>query len=174
MQTKFDANALVTMAKKEVVDVHIFFTEWFSGTGQFAKITEEKKEEAFAAFLTRFHDNFCYVLPGGKKVGMPYLKGIGKAFGFNKDFRIKVENIQVKPIPGCENAALSGTYEEYQTGAKNSEKNNGRRTTVIFLVKEEALQWYQIHETWMPKEDLEKVDFAKLFGHQGNCETKSS
>uniref|UniRef100_A0A7S4DF60 SnoaL-like domain-containing protein n=1 Tax=Lotharella globosa TaxID=91324 RepID=A0A7S4DF60_9EUKA len=164
MQAEIDAKALSATAKKEIVDIHVFFTEWFSGTGQFEKVTEEKKDEAFAAFLTRFHDDFCYVLPGGKKVGMPYLKGIGKAFGFNKDFRIKVENIQVHPIPGCNNAALSGTYEEYQTGAKNSATNNGRRTTVIFLVKDKKLQWYQIHETWMPKEDLEKVDFSKLFG----------
>lgn len=113
---------------------------------------KKQQNEAFKGFVARFHPDIVYVLPGGKRVGMAYIQGIKGAFGFNPDFTIKVKGIETTVVPGSGGNVVSAVYKEYQSGAKNSARNNGRITTALFVRRGPQLVWFRIHECWLPQQ----------------------
>ncbi|GAB5358747.1 hypothetical protein AAMO2058_000485000 [Amorphochlora amoebiformis] len=157
---------LVEAVEDEITSLHVFFTDWFSGKGQFKDLDNNERNELFDSYMERFHDNMTYVMPGGTIHGKGSLVGMRDTFGSSPDFCIKVENLKVAPVPGSGGRVLSGTYCEYQRGAKNSQRENGRRTTFEMLAGREAgnrkIIWYRLHECWLPEEEVKKYDFSKI------------
>mmetsp|Transcript_4335 Transcript_4335/g.5757 ORF Transcript_4335/g.5757 Transcript_4335/m.5757 type:complete len:131 (-) Transcript_4335:543-935(-) len=112
-------------AAREVEDLHEFFTAWYSGAERYDKMDEKEKDVAFQNFTHRFHPDFEYVMPSGKKFSKRMIVNLRQVYGTSPDFKIKIENIKMKHVPFSGGRVISGTYKEFQTGAKNSTTNNG-------------------------------------------------
>ncbi len=141
---------------KEVVDLHVFFEDWFRGSC-------ENNEQVWGERLhARMDEDFYIVLPGGHGLSgsgfWPEMQGL---YGSNPDFQINIRNIQQRPCSQGDWVIL--TYEEWQKGAKYSTPPNNARVATAILIKDASapngLRWVHVHETWLPPEQLSAESF---------------
>lgn len=135
--------ATSAQVEREVVELHAFFVEWFGGRCPNDDATYEGRLAA------RLSDDFFYVMPGGESLTREtLLTQLRAGYGRNPAFGIEVRDIRVR----FEDAsAVLATYEERQTGARNSAQSDNRRlSTVLFVRDGTQLRWHHIHETWLP------------------------
>ncbi|MFT5682783.1 MAG: hypothetical protein ACI8RZ_003707 [Myxococcota bacterium] len=132
-----------TLLRAEVVDLHRFFVRWYAGTAP--------PDEA-ASVVARFREDFGYIFPGGIRSSREDLAAmLAASHGANPDFRIQVTAFSFQALLVTGDVALWGvTYEEYQSGARNSAADNGRLSSAVFEVRDGAACWVHLHECWLP------------------------
>lgn len=125
--------------EKEIIELHQFFEDWFTGR-------LPKTREAFDRMEKATGDEFVIVMPQGKKVGRgPLLTGLFEAHGAQKDLRIWIEKVR---IHAEDNPLVVIEYEEWQ---KSGGEPVSRYSTAIFRKKANGpneLEWVHVHETW--------------------------
>ncbi len=166
-----DAGAAKVVA--EVIDLHVFFVQWFTDTGPWEDDVAAA-DAAFDEFLGRFADSFEYVTTGGKKLGKAMLAGMrGARGGHPKDggFRIETVDHEFQPVPHSGGRAFAGTYKEMQQGAVNASDDshngtNGRFSTALFEVMGAddpptpcGVRWLRLHECWLSDEEIASFDW---------------
>ncbi|WP_299669428.1 hypothetical protein [uncultured Ruegeria sp.] len=78
----------IEIVKKEIVDLHDFFTEWFNGTVE--------RDVLVPNFLSRMDDNIIFIPPDGTILAGDVLKGgFYRGYGSNKDFRIQIRDVTI-------------------------------------------------------------------------------
>ena len=141
MADPFDDPAAAATA--EIERLHVFFVGWFRGT---------LAPEAYDTdFLDHVHPEFEYVMPAGRLLTRTETaESMRGAHGTNPDFDIEIRSPRLLgAFP--EARLIHATYDEWQTGAKNSTPpDNLRRSTVLFQVENDRLLWRHIHETALP------------------------
>ena len=156
----------------EVVDLHVFFVQWFTDVGPWGG-DAAAAEAAFDAFLGRFADSFEYVTTGGKKLNKSMLAGMrGARGGHPKDggFRIVTVEHDFHPVPHSGGRVVAGTYKEMQQGAVNASDEahngtNGRFSTALFEVMGAdcptpcGIRWLRLHECWLSDEETAAFDW---------------
>lgn len=137
-----------------VHEIHSFFTDWIGG------FCPNDAEILRTRALDRISDDFVAIFPAGRRSGKSDFKDYMSAgYGSNPRFRIKITDVSVAHLRK-EMAVVN--YREWQRGAINSdEPNNGRISTMVVGPRSsgDGLEILQVHETWLPREDIEKADF---------------
>ena len=157
----------------EVIDLHVFFVQWFTDTGPWQD-DAAAADAAFDVFLERFADSFEYVTTGGKKLDKSMLAGMrGARGGHPKDggFRIATVEHEFQPVPHSDGKIVAGTYKEMQQGAMNASDEahngtNGRFSTALFEVMGAddprtpcGVRWLRLHECWLSDEEIASFDW---------------
>ena len=130
--------------KKEIVQLHTFFEEWFNGTLEQTKTNFRRVEEVL-------DPDFELITPSGikqsRKELIPLLwEAAGSRVNTKSPLDIWIENYLFRPI-GTDLYLV--TYEEWQ---KDEERKRGRLSTAVFkkTVNEyNNLCWLHVHETWL-------------------------
>ncbi|MDJ0753882.1 MAG: hypothetical protein QNJ45_10215 [Ardenticatenaceae bacterium] len=128
-----------TKYEREIVRLHRFFVEWF--TGQLPK-----SKEAFAAFADCMATGFAIVGPNGRLTELEELeKGLYDIHGRYDDFDIKIKNVVLRRAFG--NWAIV-TYEEWQVV---DGEQTARLSSVLMEEDRRSgrLEWLHVHETWL-------------------------
>lgn len=125
-------------AHAEVVRLHDFLGAWFRGD-----LTQDRLGPDFADAL---HPEFENVQPASNILTRDQIvEAIGAAYASNPDFRITIEAPRLLATwPGL----ILFQYVEYQTGARNSARENRRRSTVLFERGERPI-WRYLTEVGM-------------------------
>lgn len=144
---KIDQSLLLDAVRDDVVDLHVFFDDWFRGQ---CKQSEEVLESRCAS---RLSPNFQLIYPGGRVLERKDLiAGITQAYGKSPDYKTQIRDVRLRPM-GCHGYLLAN-YEEWQKNALNSTPpDNGRLSSVVLrIVSSEPikLEWLHLHETWLP------------------------
>ncbi|KAA3607490.1 MAG: hypothetical protein DWQ01_14975 [Planctomycetota bacterium] len=137
--------SLSERCQKEVVDLHRFFEDWFSGRLR-------KDEDAFVRFTRVTAPFFQWVSPEGEAEELlPLCRRLHQAQGIHMDssprFRIWIERFQVRFQ--TEDVLLC-TYEEHQ---EIQGRRSGRLSTALFRNRAKTphgVEWVHVHEVWLP------------------------
>lgn len=128
--------------RREVVNLHDFFTMWFNGTA--------KRDQLEYQFLSRLHPDFVLIPPEGAVLTREQLTGgFQQSHGSNKGFRIQIRDVTVRHQMG--NHVLA-TYTEWQSGAVTSEQSNNARFTSALVEVGQPILWLHLQETWLPED----------------------
>jgi hypothetical protein len=126
---------------REIVDLHQFFEDWFSGK---LDLTDAN----FRRFESVIADGFALIDPGGviteRETLIPRLRA---AHNTRPNVRVWIENIRLHHYVGD---ILLVTYEEWQ---ESGDQTTARLSTALFRDKPDApngLEWLHVHETWLP------------------------
>lgn len=123
----------------EVVRLHDFLGGWFRG-----EIAADRLEPDFADVL---HPEFENVQPAGTLLTRAEIvASIGRGFGTNPDFRIRIE---APRLLGAWPGLVLFQYVESQTGARASAAENRRLSTAVFETGE-RLVWRYLTEIGLP------------------------
>lgn len=129
--------------RQEVTELHQFFEDWFLGR-------LEQTPSEFARFSDAMAEGFHLVSPDGDMRPLAkLLEDLWQAHRVyvNTDFRIWVENIEVRRIlPDT----ILVSYEEWQ---EVKDEKKGRISSAWLQPAEDApegLRWMHVHETWLP------------------------
>ena len=128
--------------RREVEDVHAFFTRWFSGAGS--------EDELGAFFAPRLDRGLIFISPDANHLDRQGLLGMfDGAHGSNPPFRVEIRDVSlVHDLDDC----IVATYTEWQWAAKSSSRSNNGRLTTVVLAKQQPFKWMHIHETWLPED----------------------
>ena len=131
------------IVRKEVVELHAFFVDWFRGR-------LPQTTAAFARFAAVMAAGFYIVSPPGRlRERAPLLEGLWQAHG---QWRANGGTIEIRNVVlRGDDAKIWATYEEWQ--AVNGEER-GRLSSVLFSIDKTApndLVWHLVHETWLPE-----------------------
>ncbi|MGH1482165.1 MAG: hypothetical protein ACRBM6_26130 [Geminicoccales bacterium] len=133
---------LLEDVRREVVDLHDFFTDWFNGTAD-RDLLERR-------FLSRLDPAFTLIPPEGTVLEAADIgSAFQDAFGMNKGFRIQIRDVTIQRDM---EAHVLATYTEWQTGAQQSAFANNARITTVLMEKGTPFQWLHIQETWLPED----------------------
>lgn len=127
------------LATREIVRFHEQIGKWFRG-----EMSPNEKEEMMA--LTAFHAAFQMISPSGACKNRSELESwLPSVYAGKPGILVEVARIKVR----FEQAGtILMEYEEYQSGGGTE---NRRISTALFVQTEEGgLQWYQLHETFLP------------------------
>lgn len=129
-------------ARAEIERLHAFIESWFRGT---------MPKDTFAeGFANRLHTGFENIQPSGDVLSRAdLLDPIRDAHGANRDFRIEIRDVRLLGV-WPETNLLQATYIESQSGARNSDARNDRRSTVLFEAPLGRLIWRHLQETAVP------------------------
>ena len=126
--------------RDEIEELHRFFVRWFNGT-----IEKGALEENFGA---RLHPDMHITFPDGTTLDRTtLLDGFAAAHASNKAFRIDIRGVKI--VHEAVDTLLV-SYEEWQIGARSSEKPNTARISTTLLSRQHPFVWFHIHETWLP------------------------
>jgi len=132
----------MTDYEREIVELHQFFEDWF--TGRLANT-----DAVFARFADSMAPDFHLVNPSGRLTARPALiTGLRGAYNTWDEGRIWIENVEFR---GTYDAISIVTYEEWQA---IGEAEGGRLSTVMFKAAASTangLLWLHVHETWLPE-----------------------
>ncbi len=139
----------------EISSLHKDLAHWLSG-----RVACDPKFFR-TAFRNRFHVAFYNVQPAGLVLSRTdLLHGLDSGYGASPNFDICIRNVRVRQVVSADEFILA-TYEEYQRGARNSDRPmNARLSTVLFEQQDSALIWHAIHETWLPDENHDPAYFV--------------
>jgi hypothetical protein len=149
-------DVLLAAAKAEIEDFHTFFDDWFQGS------VENDEQILQARHGDRLADDFQLTYPGGVTMDRKGLiDGVRQAYGKSPGFRVQIRNVRLRPLV-CDRHLLAN-YEEWQKNAVNSTPtNNARFSSAIFRIVSDdpiALEWFHLHETWLPREVMDADPF---------------
>ena len=127
-------------AKDEIERLHRVIDSWFRG--------ELPADRFDAEFADALHPQFENIQPSGLvRSKSELIEPIRAAHGVNPDFRIEIEEPRlIATWPGL----ILATYVEFQSGARNSEPQNRRRSTVLFETGGPRPIWRHLQETGLP------------------------
>lgn len=137
-------------AKKEIVELHAFFTAWYNGV-------PTRTESQFARLTTVLAADFQIITPeAGVTDREAVLEVVEQSWGRYQSsppappFVIEIRNFVSRPAPAA-NLVLA-TYEEWQTAGTAGELQ-GRLSSVLLRVRADCpngLEWLHLHECWLP------------------------
>ena len=137
----------------EIEALHAALTDWLSGLCP-------KSDRWFEREITgRLHPEFVNIQPSGKLLlGAMLALSLRHGYGRSPEFRIKIRNVAILPARA---GIVLATYEEYQRGARNSDRaQNARFSTVRFdAAANGQLIWRSILEVWLPEADHAPENF---------------
>jgi len=141
---------------REIIDLHIFFEDWFRGNCKDSERVFESR------LLSRMDIDFYIVLPDGECFyGEQFWPQMRKSHGSNPDFQISLCNFARKLQIGRKTFVVN--YEEWQKNALNSKPvNNGRVSTAVLVTDNSApngLRWVHVHETWLSAKRIKSASF---------------
>ncbi len=125
--------------RKEVVELHEFFQQWFTGE-------LPQTDEAFDRFASVMAAGFHIVSPAGRIMQRDKILDAVRAGYRSSTLKIWIKNHTHRLTIG--DVALV-TYEEWQT---SGDETRGRLSTALLRVKAglfNDLQWLHVHETWL-------------------------
>ena len=135
-------------------DIHDFFTDWVGGRCPGDAETFRKHA------LDRISDDLVAIFPAGRQFGKKDFEGyMSSIYGSNPDFRIRIRDVRVSHLS---DGMAVVNYEEWQRDARDSEQPNNARVTTMVVGEKPAnggVEILQVHETWLPEEDVAKGDF---------------
>ena len=127
--------------RAEIVGLHEFFVDWFTGA-------LDNTAVEFSRFTAATHPNFTMVVPSGQLVDKATISdGLRAAYGSHTDddFRIEIHNINERVL--TEASGLL-TYEEWQFAGPRL--TSARTRSVLFVAASHApngVAWRHLHET---------------------------
>eukprot|EP00580_Thalassiosira_gravida_P003792 CAMPEP_0201623144 /NCGR_PEP_ID=MMETSP0492-20130828/47776_1 /ASSEMBLY_ACC=CAM_ASM_000837 /TAXON_ID=420259 /ORGANISM="Thalassiosira gravida, Strain GMp14c1" /LENGTH=139 /DNA_ID=CAMNT_0048092765 /DNA_START=42 /DNA_END=458 /DNA_ORIENTATION=+ len=134
-----DANtaSILERCKNEVIRLHVFFEEWFTGK---ISNTDDDLERSCSSFM---HANFHFINPGGATDSlsslMEKLRHAHGAYSSTK-FIIEIKNVECLFV-GTDDTYLV-KYEEWQKSGDDYSNVTARVSTVLFQADgEEKLKW---------------------------------
>ena len=146
--TDANTDAAEEVCQKEVLRVHAFFVDWF--TGKLEKSTDILDEQ----FSGRLSDDFVMINPQGRLLSKPQLvTGIMQAHNSHTDtdtdtdtdFEIHIHNVQL--LQNLTEELKLVSYEEWQ---RISGKTTARRSTAVMKINNAtSIEWKSVHETWL-------------------------
>ena len=129
--------------RREIVDLHQFFEDWFNGKIAPDSDAAGRLDEALAP-------KFEMVAPEGRVVSREeVVHSVRDAHGRDAadgGMRIRIENVRCRPLV---DAIWLCLYEEWQTRGGT---DRGRRSTAVLRRAEHAshgVEWVHLHETWL-------------------------
>lgn len=123
-------------ATDEIARLHRIIEGWFRG-----EIGADRFDQDFTDAL---HPDFENIQPSGLvRTKSDLVEPIRAAQGANPDFRIEIERPR---LIGAWPGLILATYVELQTGARNSQPRNRRRSTVLFETGPRLI-WRHLQET---------------------------
>jgi hypothetical protein len=136
---------LETICKKEIIELHTFFEEWFNGA-------LEKTRTNFKRVENVLDSNFTLITPSGLKKSRDELitllwEAAGSRINTESPLDIWIENYLFEQVG---TGLFLVTYEEWQ---KDEKRKRGRLSTAIFKKVTNDynnLLWLHVHETWLP------------------------
>lgn len=141
--------------ESEIKRLHRFLEDWLSGSAP-------QTDAAFAEGLTdSLHPAFVNIQPAGIPLGRDLLLDqIRDGHGASPDFRIRIDNVEVRQTLD-QGGTILATYEEYQKGARNSARSNNARLSSALFQREASgrLVWLHVHETWLPEANHDPANF---------------
>ena len=141
--TTAPADDLASRCEREVVELHVFFEEWFHGR-------LDDTDAAFARFADAMADDMVYIGPAGNALAREtLLTGLRGRHGAwqGSEARIWIDAVETRDLGG--GLALV-TYEEWQTDPAGDTR--ARRSTILLETSDAGpagLVWRHVHETWM-------------------------
>ncbi len=133
--------------EKEVVDLHVFFTQWFNGTVE--------REALAPRFLSHMADDLVFITPEGHVMGHDHLRlGFEQTYGTNPEFKIEIRDVKILQKLGTKALVK---YTEWQKGAKLSAQAQNARISTGLIDISASPTWHHLHETWLPQ-DIVKAD----------------
>lgn len=134
-------STLLDEVRREIDDVHAFFTAWFNGTADRASLESK--------LLSRFDERVVFIPPSGQIMGAQDLTQMfERGYGANRDFRIEISDVAVRRQFG--GTALVN-YTEWQFGTGPSHDQTNARITSALIEMGPPLRWLHIHETSLPE-----------------------
>jgi len=134
-----DAADMRERCEREILTLHEFFEQWFTGAVPVDRTVFARLESALAG-------EFRYILPAGRMLRrQEVLDGIFDAYGAHRQARIEIRNI-VWPAPPEGRLGLV-VFEEHQW---LGEDYDARFNTALMRYAPEAPQgvaWVHLHET---------------------------
>ncbi len=123
----------------EIVGLHKFFEDWFTGVLPNDEATFSRVENALA-------DGFVLISPlGVLDEREPLLAMLRLAYDSKREFKIWIENTRVRAIS---DGLWLVVYEEWQ---KSEGHTSTRLSTALFAASSDApngVVWQHVHETW--------------------------
>jgi len=134
--------------KKEVIELHEFFKQWF-------KAEIENNDEVYSRLEKALNKDFLLISPDGSvSTRDKLLVQLKTGYSSHKDatiaYELWVQNIQLRLLEG--NLCLV-TYEEW---GKVHGKINARLSSALFRKKIEApngVEWVHVHEVSIPTKE---------------------
>jgi hypothetical protein len=131
--------------KNEVIDLHVFFEQWF-------KAEVENSDEIYSRLELVLNNQFMLIMPTGEfSFRVELLEQLRNGYGSRSDpketYRLWIENIECRYI--LNNLCLV-TYEEW---AEINGVLNARLSSALFKKKERTkfgVEWLHVHETLIP------------------------
>ena len=137
------------LCSSEVVRLHQFFVDWFTGA-------IPKSDANFKRVSSALSSDFHIVSPRGHIQGRTdLLQGLVKSHGSHEKYGmiIEIKNCRLISTTGNGKTFLM-TYEEWQRmGPTTNSQSTARIATVVFRKSKNGwngLEWLHVHETWMP------------------------
>jgi len=136
---------MLQACRKEIVELHRFFEDWFVG-----RLDDD--DGAYARFEAVMGEGFEIVSPDGRRTERAALVDrLRRAHGFQRGaeaiFEIRVKEVRPRSIgPGL----YLVSYEEWH---KSGAGDRGRISTALLREREgtpNGLEWLHVHETWLP------------------------
>ncbi|MEE8155733.1 MAG: hypothetical protein V3T53_12340 [Phycisphaerales bacterium] len=127
--------------RKEVVELHEFFQQWFTGE-------LPQTEEALDRFVSVVAEGFHIVSPAGRIMQRDRILDAVRGGYRSGPVKIWIKNHTHRLTLG--DLALV-TYEEWQS---SGDETRGRLSSALLRVKAgllNDLQWLHVHETWLPE-----------------------
>lgn len=135
--------------RREIVDLHDFFVEWFNGNAP--------RDQLEARVLSRFDEDVVFIPPEGHVVGGSGLQAMfERGYGTNRGFKIEIRDVILRRQIG---KTVLATYTEWQIGAARSTLSNNARVTSALIDMGPPIKWLHIQETWLPEEIRAKGSF---------------
>lgn len=132
-------NRALERAIHEVVDLHQFFEDWFTG-----RLPQD--EEAFQRFRSVTAPSFTLIGPdGAARSRADVLQWVWSIHGTRPDARLWVEDVQLATT--CDTVYVV-TYDEWQ---RHAQEQTVRISTAVLQADEatpNGLRWLHVHETW--------------------------
>lgn len=139
--------AVVEDVRREVVDLHAFFVDWFNGTVD--------RDHLEPRFLSHMSEDVVFISPEGRTMGREQLRAaFDQGHGANPGFRIEVRDVEIRRHIG---SMVLITYTEWQIGSKTPPHANNARLTSALIETGSPPSWLHIHETWLP-DDIRAAD----------------
>ena len=144
--------------RREIVRLHDFFVDWFSGS-------VDKNDEEYERVTQALAEDFHLINPRGINTAQPaLLKSLRGAYGCHPhqdngpSFAIDIRNVECLHTRSTLLDKDSSTilslwkYEEWQ---RINNKETARISTVMFQDDPSSphnqLKWLHVHETWLPE-----------------------
>jgi hypothetical protein len=132
---------MITSIETEIMELHQFFTDWFTGH-------IENSDTAFNRCVEVLAPGFSIISPhtGAITERENLLVGLRESYNARPGIQIWIENVKIHHQKG---GVILATYEEWQ---KYQQETTARISSAWFETASSTpngLRWLHVHETWI-------------------------